>query len=194
MYSNNVFAPATRRSELLFDFFSWRRSWSGSRLRWRQATPWQLGRSCPRGIEFEVLIERLGGAGDGDHFAVLAEGGLAEEVDSLLVVGLGAVGIGGDGLVKCGVGLVYLALVGKDCALFKVALAGQGWDRAERPCRTRPCQTGSCPASAGPGRDCCGSRQEPWKLERRERWLWCRQSQPRDTFCRPGRRRPGKHR
>src|SRR5581483_4868571 len=77
-------------------------------------------------LQLEILLDALGRLGRRNHLAVLVNRRLAEQVHAFLVVGFGLVGIGGDGLVEGGVGLIHLAVVGQHRAQRVVVLRGAG--------------------------------------------------------------------
>src|SRR6266542_3966070 len=78
------------------------------------------------GSKLKIFAKGLDGAGRGDHFVVAAKAGLREQVDPLLVIGLGASGIGGNGFVEGLIGRLAMALIGEEGALVEIAEAPLG--------------------------------------------------------------------
>src|SRR5271157_3389958 len=75
------------------------------------------------GIEFEILLEGLGGAVGCDHLIVFQRR-LANQVDTLPVIGHCLGGVGGNDLVEGRNGVVHFANVSEDSALVEIVSCG----------------------------------------------------------------------
>src|SRR4029077_2884749 len=77
------------------------------------------------GSNLQVLLEGLRGSRRRNRLVTL-QGGFTEQVDTLLVVGLGPCRVGSDGLVERGIGVVHTACVGVNGTDVEVCRAGLG--------------------------------------------------------------------